>query len=189
MKPGTPANPSIGLAAVRGLYVKFQNGEVTINEDVARRLGTTQDDLIQMMKRHGGYGKDGDFVAVDDTEIEDMDRARFARTDRGSTEPEHDIYEVDYGHIGKNVNPKPKLQLTADQQKTMREIATKLAMELAPKLATEMLQKMVTQKQEEKADEVIPIEIKDETQETGESLEAKPRKRGRPKSLKTNSDS
>jgi len=176
LKSGISAEPQTGRASVPGLYVKFNNNEVTITEDMARRLGLTIDQLITMMKNHRGYGTDGDFIAVDDEKLKDQvdNFKKVALINSSVIEPEHDIFELG----GKNLNPKPMMRFTSDQQKLLNSMAVDMARKMAPQLASEMLKMMVEQKQKEQKDEItVENEAKEEIEEINKKIV---KKRGRP---------
>lgn len=131
LKPGLPAEPLTGRAAQPGLHVKFENGVVTVNDPNTAKL----------MKQHPGFGRD--FVDVDEAGVDP-----YAAQRATSMEPEHDQIEIKHGGIGKNLNPKPRMRMTADQKRALAQMAMEMAMEMAPKMAKEMLDKMVAVEQE-----------------------------------------
>ena len=170
LRPGESAERLTGRAAIPGLYVKFEHGNVNIADE----------DICKKMLSHPRFGID--FVLAAGSEED-----RWART-RGGGEPAHDILELQYGAITKNVNPKPRLGLPADKMKIIEEMVEKMAKEMAPKLAAEMLKKLVEEKEivkseesEVKSEEPLPepeikSEIKLEEPEVQKPLRGRPRK-------------
>lgn len=146
LRSGISSEPQTGRAAVPGIYIKCNNGEAIINEDMARRMGLTIEELITMIRRHRGYGKDGDFIFVDDEELKEQVVDYQSGVIRRSIEPEHDVFQLG----GKNLNPTPRMQLTADQQKILTQMAVDMAKKMAPQMAAEMLKTMVEQREEER---------------------------------------
>lgn len=145
LRSGISAEPQTGRAAVPGIYIKCNNGEAIISEDMARRMGLTIDELIAMIRRHRGYGKDGEFIFVDDEELKEQVIDYQSGKVYRFIEPEHDVFQLG----GKNLNPKPIMQLTVDQQKILTQMAVDMAKKMAPQMAAELLKTMVEQKQEE----------------------------------------
>lgn len=130
LKHGQPAEPLTGRISVAGMYVKFENGVANI----------ANEEMIALMKSHPAYNRD--FIAIEDENTKDP----WADV-RADIEPEHDVMDIQYGTVGKNLNPKPKIQLPKDKQKILKEMATDMAVEMAkemaPKIAKELLEKMM----------------------------------------------
>jgi len=137
LKHGMPAEPITGRASVSGVYIKFENGMVNV-EDKA---------TVELMMKHPGY--DSDFIC-----LEGADPYKSQRKD---SEPEHDMTEIGPGGvIGKTNGGKPKVILSEAQKDAMKDIAKKMAMEMAPALAMEMLKEMAA-KADTKKEEVPPL--------------------------------
>ncbi len=136
LKHGIPAEPITGRAAVHGLYVKFENGVVNVEDK----------ETIDLMMKHPGY--DSDFICPKGDDP-------YAGQ-RKNVEPEHDMTEIGSGGvIGKTNSKKPAVQLSEAQKEAMKEIAKEMAMKMAPELAMEMLKEMSAKtKETEKTAEV-----------------------------------
>jgi len=121
LKPGIPGNPALGQPIISGLYVKFENGVANI----------TDEKMVALMLGHSGFNSD--FIKIDDNEVDSYIRK--------SVEPEHNIFEMDHGAMGKNLNPK-KVVLPPEIKAEMSKMATDMAKEMAPKIALEILKKI-----------------------------------------------
>ena len=140
LKHGMPAEPITGRASVSGVYIKFENGMVNVEDEAT----------VDLMMKHPGY--DSDFIC-----LEGVDPYKNQRKD---SEPAHDITEIGPGGvIGKTNSGKPNVSLSAAQKDVVRDIAKKMAMEMAPSLAMEMLKEMAA-----KADNKKPESEKTETE-------------------------
>jgi preprotein translocase subunit SecA len=126
LKHGVPAEPMTGRAAVSGLYIKFENGLVNVNDETT----------INAMLSHPGFNQD--FIKADSVDVDP-----YANT-RREVEPEHDITEINYGHIGKALNPRRAAPFTPEQKNVINEMAKEMAMKIAPELAKKMLEQMVS---------------------------------------------
>ncbi len=132
---GQPAEPLTGRIAVPGMYVKFENGIAKVENEK----------LCEMMMKHPAFKKD--FIIAEEGDKDPWNDFRR------ETEPEHSITNIEYGHVGKSVNPKAKIPLNREGQKVLKEMAKEMAMKMAPELAKELLEKMLKEKQKEKQDE------------------------------------
>lgn len=142
LKHGLPGEPMTGRAAVPGVYVKFEDGQVDVKSE----------EVIKMLLAHPTFGNK--FVA------EDADPFKGARK---STEPEHDMVNVEYGHIGSNKNPKQKI----DQKKAVIEMAKEIAIPLAKEMAKNIIAEMQNAEPDSKAPET-EVEIEEDVDTTPE---------------------
>lgn len=130
--PSTPPEPLTGRLATSGLSVRFENGTADVNSE----------EMIQMLLKHPRFGRD--FVAPELLQGKNANNDPFAQQ-RRSSEPEHTITEIQYGHIGKSVSaPRGILTgLSTDKaiqlQKAIDDKATQKAMQMAPELAKQLL--------------------------------------------------
>ncbi len=148
LKQGLPGERMTGTPATPGVYVKFEDGIAEVKDEK----------MIEMMLGHAGFGSD--FVAPE------TEQDPFAAT-RKSSEPEHNVTEMDRGAPGKNVNPKPKFSFSPAQLKAIEEMTTKKALEMAPKLAEKILKNMTSPDPEQESDSVENARQED----TGDSVE------------------
>jgi hypothetical protein len=155
LRHGQPAEPLTGRNAVPGVYVKFENGLVTINDE----------ETCEMMMKHPGYNTD--FILV-----EEGDKDPWVDSRRG-TEPEHAITTIEYGHVGKSTG-KPASPFTRDQQSAMKKMAEEMAAEMAPKIAVQMLEQLAKKGDEKKEEDVPPEENSVKVEETGTPVTKKP---------------
>lgn len=112
MRPSIPENLTAGRAGVPGLYVLFQDGMATV----------TDPEVIRLLTTHPQYGDT--FTAVKEEE-----EALLAGKP-SVAEPEHDISNVEYGHVGRAQNPKKGSGLTPEMRKFLTEEAAKIAVEI-----------------------------------------------------------
>lgn len=133
LKHGQPAEPITGRIAVPGIYVKFENGIANVENE----------ELCQMMMKHSAFKKDF-IVAEEGAGNYSWDASRR------EIEPEHNITNIEYGHVGKSLNPKAKIPLNRESQKVLKEMAIEMAQKMAPELAKELLKTMIEEKKKEK---------------------------------------
>jgi hypothetical protein len=128
LTPSLSAEPLAGRPAVRGLFVKFEDGIANVVEQ----------QIIDLMLAHPGYNSD--YIVS-----EESGKDPYMRR---PTEPEHNIVEINYGHVGKNLNPAtPVTGLPAEMKKAISDMAMAMAKEmtqaalkdLTPKLTAEIL--------------------------------------------------
>ena len=146
LKPGIPSNQLAGKESVPGLYVKFEDGIVQINDE----------NTIGLMKKHPGFGQD--FI------MQDGDTVDPYAENRKSIEPPHQITEIDYGHVGKVVGDKVPVQLTKEQKEIIKETAKEMAKEMTKKAIKELIvsakAKNITKPKVEK-EEVVAEEVEE----------------------------
>jgi hypothetical protein len=121
---GIPAEPITGRNAVPGLSVKFEDGIAMV----------TDDSIIKRMLDHPSFNRD--FIRVEDNDNDPFSARRRA------IEPEHDVTNIEYGHVGKNMNPRPPMVLTPEAKKILTDMAMDMAKKMAPTLAFELLKTM-----------------------------------------------
>lgn len=141
LKHGIPSEPITGRGATPGLYIKFENGMVNIENEETQKL----------MLAHSGFNSD--YICA-----EENNEDPFAHQ-RREAEPEHDVTEIKYGQIGKNLNPRKGPVMTPEQKKAMTDMAKEMAMQMAPELAKKLLEEMASKK------EVTPVEEVEEAPE------------------------
>lgn len=114
-----------GRPAVPGFNVRFHDGTVVVSEEIAARL-----------RLHPGFGRDYYEVAEETPNVY-AERAR-------SSEPEHMITPIEYGHLGKTISDPVKVKFTPQQEAYMKQIvaqeAAKLSAQMLPGLVKEVLQ-------------------------------------------------
>jgi hypothetical protein len=142
LRPGQPAEKITGRAAVNGLSIRFENNEAIIDEKAVDPV--TNRSVIELLKEHEAFGQEFIEVVPDEVLVGPWNSLRKGM------EPEHDIISIDYGHVGKSLNPKPKLALNSDQKKALEEMArtmaVEMAKEMAPQLAKDILKSLVETK-------------------------------------------
>jgi hypothetical protein len=102
LKPGIPGERLTGRIAESGIYVKFEDGVADVKDE----------NLVKMMMEHPGY--DVDYILSDG-----FDPYKGVRK---SLEPEHSVVNIEYGHVGKNINPKSPAGFTPEQLKIIQEM-------------------------------------------------------------------
>ena len=131
LKHGIPAEPLTGRQAVPGLYVKFENGIVNIDDE----------DTVKLMIGHSAFNQD--FILVEEGQIDPY------LIQRREKEPEHNLTEIEYGHVGKTATPKSPVKLTSEQERLLKEMAIKIANQIAPEIAKKMLRDALVEKASE----------------------------------------
>jgi len=134
LRPGIPGSSVQGTQSIPGLYVKFEDSVANV----------TNEEQIKLLMASEKFNID--FVVADD--IAEAARAYKA----SSVEPEHDMINIEYGHVGKNSNPKGPVQIGPDMQKAIAEMASKMAMDMAGKMAVEMAAKLVKEMSKDSKD-------------------------------------
>jgi len=115
LRPGVPSERITGRIAIQGLYIKFEGGVVNVVDE----------ETIKLMLAHPGYGTD-----FFDAEIKPKG---MTMGDERSSEPAHDVMEIENGYIKKNLNPKAKITLTPE----MKQLINEMAVEVGAKIAEE----------------------------------------------------
>jgi len=111
LSPSIQAEPLAGRAAIRGLFVKFEDGVANVVDD----------QIIDMMLKHPAYNVD--FICA-----EEGAKDPYLRR---SVEPEHNVVNIEYGHVGKNVNPATALTgLTPELKKVLSDMAVGMAQKM-----------------------------------------------------------
>ena len=123
LKPGIEGSRVTGTAPVPGLYIKFEDGVAIVNDP----------NTIELLKQHPQFGND--FHEVDESEIDPYLK------NRKSSEPEHDVIEIKYGHPEKNFNPKPRFTLTPELKEYIEAMSDAKANEKAQIILEEMIKK------------------------------------------------
>lgn len=164
LTPSLQANPIVGESAKPGLFVKFESGLAEVSDPA----------LVQRMLQHPGLNRD--FIRVADNQ---EDPYAYQRREN---EPEHDLVNIEFGHIGKNLNPK-KAKLPPELMKLVEQMADAKAVEKAKTMLNELMQAAAESKKEPGESAPAPIEgVPDETQpavtEAQEIAQATPKKRG-----------
>jgi len=156
LKQGLPAEKLTGRVSVPAVYVKFENGLVTVNDK----------DKIEMMLAHSGFNSD--YIAV-----EEDGKDPFINT-RKESEPEHNITEITHGSIGKSITPKASIQLSQEQRTMMMEMAKKMALTMAPELAKEILKEQMKDKVEPEKINPLQTTIDEHIQNKAETESVEP---------------
>lgn len=139
LQPGIPSDRSLGKAAVPGLYVRFMNGMVEIDDE----------ETIKRMLAHDGFNKD--FIKADDEGIDP-----YAKT-RKESEPAHTLSEVKYGQVEKSVGTKVPIKFTDEQERAVDAMVENRAQALLK----EVLKRSAEEAEAKKA-EAKPVEDKSE---------------------------
>ena len=148
LRPGISGSRVTGTHLVPGIYVRFEQGLATVNNE----------EHIEMMKKHPAF--DRDFIIQPENKVDP-----YAST-RKDTEPVHNIGQVKYGTVDGSLTPKPKLILSADKMKVVKEMiekrATKMVEEMLPTLIENALKKkeQETKKEESKVSEKKVVDKK-----------------------------
>lgn len=106
---GMPAEPITGRQAKPGVYVKFQNGVVNIEDK----------ELVRKLLNHPAFNVD--FILVEEDQSDP-----FSNT-RKNIEPAHQLVEMKYGAPGKVDGDKTKIKFSAEQMEVVKALASELA--------------------------------------------------------------
>jgi len=149
LKNGISAEPINGRSAIAGLYIKFQDGLVDV-EDL---------ETAELMKSHSGFGSD--FIEAPENGPDPYEETRT------ESEPVHQITEIKYGTPGKTTSSPSKVKLNPEMKKILESAAKEMALKMAPELAIQMLEKMSKDKK------IDPEEVKEDKPEEIEEDEPK----------------
>ena len=141
LKPGIPGEPLLGRQPQAGIYVKFESGVADVKDQ----------EVIDLLMQNRSFGKT---IIAEEGEVKEDPYA----SQRRDTEPEHNVTNIEYGHIGKNQNPKPALAMSREQKAIVIEMAKGMAKEMAPELAKSMLLEMAAERKAA-ASEEAPQEV------------------------------
>lgn len=119
LRPGQPGSRMTGVLAVPGISVWFDGGIAEVKNE----------EHVKMMLELPAF-KNGDFII-------DKDGKDPFFNSRKNIEPAHNIAEMEYGSVGKAVNPKPLVEISEVQ----KEVISKMATEMATKMYTDMVEK------------------------------------------------
>ncbi len=95
---------------------------------------------------HPGFNRD--FVVA-----EEGKKDPYANT-RKSIEPEHNVLELEYGHVGKNLNPKPARTISQEQKDLITSMATELAKQMVKPMLKDLLEEYTKSKKTVETDNV-----------------------------------
>lgn len=138
LRPGIYGNRLSGQADIPGIYVKFESGIAVVDNE----------EIIAMLKKHGGYGKDKDFILSEESD------SSFAEK-RKDSEPGHTVQEMVYGHVGPKVgSPSAKEENTKLVKEMATQIAKEMVKELLPTMAKELAEKMIKESNDVKDQEI-----------------------------------
>ena len=126
LEPGVPAD-SKGRGAKSGLYVKFDNGVVDVEDP----------DIQEMLLSHPAYNED--FVS---------DQEQQNEFQASNNEPEHEITELEHGSVKSVKSSKGEEggQFSPEMKDFMMEQATKIAKEMATDMAQNKLEEIYKMK-------------------------------------------
>jgi len=150
LKHAMPAEPLTGRSSDPGIHVKFVNGTANVNDE----------SVIKMLLASDKYGID--FVSSEDVEVNSD-----SFTETNGIEPEHDLQQIQYGHVTNSLNPKPLLSgLDKDKKKAIdamiKEQATKLAIEMAPEMAKKIIRETIkASKDADGEEDVVDQEVEE----------------------------
>lgn len=149
LKPGVEGNRAIGTHAVPGVYVKFQDGSLSVN----------QDSIIDMLRTHPSYGMD--FLEIKEDELDPF------VDNREESEPGHVIQEIRYGHAEKSIGSPAKTKLTPAMKKLIETEAVKMLPGLLksnPKILQDIIldlaAQMKTKEEPKTTDDEPVVEVK-----------------------------
>jgi hypothetical protein len=132
LRPGVEGNRLSGDPAKPGLYARFEDG----------MLNADDKETCEMLLGHPGFNSD--FFRIEEGDLDPY------AGNRKQVEHEHDIVEIEYGHIGKNVNPK-KPQLTPEMHELVKSMAKEIASQIAPEMAKDLVKQALAEVKDTKS--------------------------------------
>jgi len=121
LRPGIPGQPLIGQPPKPGLYVTFVNGMAEVEDEEA----------IRLIKAKKDFG----------TTITAAETGDKWKDSRKANEPEHNVIDIKYGQVGKNLNPKAK-KMKEEQIEAIKKMAMDLARPMAMEIAKQTLKEL-----------------------------------------------
>lgn len=122
LSPSIPSAPLAGQVGKSGIYAKFENG----------LLSTDDPNIINQLLSHPAYNLDFSSVSQEDE--------AYIHNREYSNEPEHDVTEIQYGHVGKSLNPKAPIQMSPEVRAFLAETAAKMAADMVKNMMSSMPQ-------------------------------------------------
>lgn len=132
LKPSIPAEPLAGRTATPGVYARFENGVLSVNDA----------NMVELLKTHPSFNRD--FIAVEDAE--DAQIHSFL-ANQNNKEPEHNIINMEYGHPGKSIG-RASPPLTPELKKVVTDAAVQMAKELTAELTKTTLAEVAKLREE-----------------------------------------
>ena len=139
LRSSRPAVPAIGQPSVPGYSVRFNGDGFAVVDDQK---------IIKMILDSPAFKRKDVIVVSDGNEDPYKDT-------REPSEPDHTIFEMQYGTISKNVNPKSKISFTKEQKLEIKKMMEKTVPSMAKEMAKEMLKEMLKDSQNKKNDENV----------------------------------
>lgn len=127
---GIPGSSVTGAQPIPGLSVKFEDGVAVVKDPVVQ----------EKMMAHPSFNQD--FILADETGTDPYSRK--------SSEPEHDIQEIQFGHVGKSLNPKPAVTLTPEIKKVLMDMASEMAKPMAAQIARTLVTQVMEDMRKDK---------------------------------------
>jgi len=132
LRPGISGSRVTGTHLVPGLYVRFEGGLATVNNE----------ETIELMYNHPAFNRD--FIVQPEDKVDP-----YAST-RRDTEPQHNITNIKHGAPDGSLTPKPKFVLSSDKMKIVNDMvekrATEMVTEMLPKMVEEAIKKQLPKK-------------------------------------------
>lgn len=131
LRPGIPANPLSGQPNVPGIYIRFQDGRATVNDEK----------VVAMMLAHAGFN--ADFVSIEDTQRDPYQNFRE------EIEPAHSITEMKYGHAEKTLNSQRNRKLSPELEKFINDRAMEMAKSLLPEMMNQVMERVAASRSQQ----------------------------------------
>ena len=135
LRHSIPPEPITGRLGIPGLYIKFENGIVNVNNE----------EHVKLMLAHNGLNRD--YISAEENQPDPY------KGERKEVEPDHLITEFEHGRAEKVKGSSHNVRLDPKLKNTAVEMAKEMAKEMAPQLAKDMLLEMAKQKRVTKAQE------------------------------------
>ena len=127
LRSGTDAIPLAGKPKVDAISIKFKDNQAEITDEVAQRLGTTKDELVQWVKVHPSFGDS--FWEESESVSEDKKRNPYASR-QFEAEPRHNITQIEGGTVKGSVGSPAPIKFSDIQMKAVKEMITQAVAEV-----------------------------------------------------------
>lgn len=122
LRAGQPAELATGRLPVPTIYVRFEEGVADVKDE----------ELIKLVLNHKDYGVD--FFAYESDDV----KTQKLIADRVSAEPDHDITDIQFGHVGRKTSP-TKFNMTPEIKAMLLDNSMAMAKSIAVEMVKEQM--------------------------------------------------
>lgn len=145
LRAGQPAEQATGRLPVPTIFVRFEEGVAEVKDE----------EMIKLILAHKDFMTD--FFPFDNEDL----KTQKLINERVSSEPEHDITSIEYGHVGRKTSQN-KFNMSPEMKNQLMDTAVTMAKSIAAEMVkTQMapiqdLLKQLADKQEKEAGNKTP---------------------------------